>query len=102
MVRYIGAKSSYNNNGTNAWGNIAGYDFANATKSATIFSLNAAYRATKKVKLYAGVDNLFDKTYAEFVSRTGNPMMAPTINPATTRVNEPGRTAWLKATIALD
>lgn len=84
------------------YGNIAGQDLAGSGGFA-VFSLNAGYKANKKVKFAFGVDNLFDKTYAEFVSRTGSPSMgAPSINPRTTRVNEPGRTAWLKATIALD
>jgi iron complex outermembrane receptor protein len=84
------------------YGNIAGQDLA-GNGGFGVFSLNAGYKANKKVKVAFGIDNLFDKTYAEFVSRTGSPSMgAPAINPATTRVNEPGRTAWLKATIALD
>jgi iron complex outermembrane receptor protein len=41
----------------------------------------------------AGVDNLFDKLYAEHLSRSGA-MVAGFEQ--TTRVNEPGRTAWLK------
>jgi iron complex outermembrane receptor protein len=48
----------------------------------------------------AGVDNIFDKAYAEFVSRAGADVGGSYVQ--TTRVNEPGRTAWLKATIALD
>ena len=66
-----------------------------------IFSLNGGYKPNKKTLIAAGVDNLFDKTYAEFISRNGSGVtnMGYVQN---TRVNEPGRTAWLKATIALD
>jgi iron complex outermembrane receptor protein len=39
------------------------------------------------------VDNLFDKTYAEHLSRSG--AMVPGYE-QTVRVNEPGRTLWLK------
>ncbi len=42
--------------------------------------------------LRAGVDNLFDKTYAEHASR------ANLMDLDAVRVNEPGRTAWLKVT----
>jgi iron complex outermembrane receptor protein len=79
-------------------GNISGQD---VTKSSGfgIFSLNAGYKPNKKTLIAAGVDNVFDKTYAEFISRAGANVAGYT---QTTRVNEPGRTAWLKATIALD
>ena len=42
----------------------------------------------------AGVDNLLDETYAEHVSRAGAAIPGFV---QTTRVNEPGRIAWLKA-----
>ena len=46
-----------------------------------------------------GVDNLFDKAYAEFINRAG---VALAGYDSTTRVNEPGRNWWLKLRIALD
>jgi iron complex outermembrane receptor protein len=79
-------------------GNISGQDVAKSGGFG-IFSLNAGYKPNKKTLIAAGVDNLFDKTYAEFISRAGASVAGYT---QTTRVNEPGRTAWLKATIALD
>jgi iron complex outermembrane recepter protein len=79
-------------------GNISGQDVAKSGGFG-IFSLNAGYKPNKKTVLAVGVDNLFDKTYAEFISRSGSSIDGYT---QTTRVNEPGRTAWLKATIALD
>ncbi len=82
-------------------GNISGQDIAKSGGFG-IFSLNAGYKPNKKTLIAAGVDNLFDKSYAEFISRTGNPMGLPASYVPSTRVNEPGRTAWLKATIALD
>ena len=45
------------------------------------------------IRLTAGVDNLFDKLYAEHLSRGG---AAVSGFEQTTRVNEPGRTVWLK------
>jgi iron complex outermembrane receptor protein len=58
-----------------------------------ILSANISYRATKNVLITAGVDNIFNKNYAEFLSRTGVEIDG---FPASTRVNEPGRTIWLK------
>jgi iron complex outermembrane receptor protein len=51
------------------------------------------YSISKNTKVRFGVDNVFDKTYAEHVSR------ADTINSTVNvpvRVNEAGRTTWLK------
>lgn len=79
-------------------GNIAGQDVSKSGGFG-IFSLNAGYKPNKKTLIAAGIDNLFDKTYAEFISRAGSSVAGYA---QTTRVNEPGRTAWLKATISLD
>lgn len=49
------------------------------------------YRLNKSTKLRFGVDNLLDKTYAEHVSRRNLDLSG-----VVERVNEPGRTAWLK------
>ena len=74
-------------------GNIAGQDFA-ASSSFSVFSLNAGWRASKAVQVNAGVDNLFNKTYAEHISRAGAMVSGFT---QTTRVNELGRNVWVKA-----
>jgi iron complex outermembrane receptor protein len=79
-------------------GNISGQDIAKSGGFG-IFSLNAGYKPNKKTLIAAGIDNVFDKAFAEFISRAGASVAGYT---QTTRVNEPGRTAWLKATIALD
>ncbi len=50
------------------------------------------YQLNKTVSLRAGIDNVLDKTYAEHSSRS-NIMDINAI-----KVNEPGRTAWLKLT----
>jgi iron complex outermembrane receptor protein len=49
------------------------------------------YNLSKSTKVRFGVDNVLDKAYAEHVSRR-NLDLSGTIE----RVNEPGRTAWLK------
>ena len=79
------------------YGNIVGQDIASSAGFA-IFSVNAGYRPRKGTLISAGIDNLFDKTYAEFISRGGASIGGFT---QTTRVNEPGRTFWLKANIEL-
>jgi iron complex outermembrane receptor protein len=78
------------------YGNIVGQDIG-ASSGFGIVSLNAAYKPAKGSLISVGVDNLFDKTYAEFISRGGATIGGFT---QTTRVNEPGRTVWLKANIA--
>ena len=79
-------------------GNIAGQDVGE-TSGFGVFSINGGYRMNKRVKITAGIDNLFDKKYAEHLSKSG---AAITGYEADTRVNEPGRTLWVKASLALD
>ncbi|MFA7386263.1 MAG: TonB-dependent copper receptor [Thiohalobacteraceae bacterium] len=79
-------------------GNIVGQDIGR-TPGFGVFSLNAGYRPKKGILIAAGVDNLFDKTYAEHISRSGA-MIAGFEQ--TTRVNEPGRNLWIKLSVALD
>lgn len=67
----------------------------------SVFSVNAGWKPKKGTQITAGIDNLFDKTYAEHLSRTGA-ALAGYVVPVNTRINEPGRTFWLKASIALD
>jgi iron complex outermembrane receptor protein len=73
-------------------GNIVGKDLG-PTGGFGVFSLNGGYRLMKDVVLTAGIDNVFNKVYAEHVNAV-NEGLAGYVN--TTRINEPGRTAWLK------
>ncbi len=73
-------------------GNIAGQDIA-ASSGFSVFSLNGGWRANKTVQVTAGVDNVFNKTYAEHISRAGAMVSGFT---QTTRVNELGRNVWIK------
>lgn len=79
-------------------GNIVGQDIGR-TAGFSVFSINGGWKPKKGVQLTAGIDNLFDKTYTEHLSRSGAMVAGYT---RTTRVNEPGRTLWLKAQLALD
>lgn len=73
-------------------GNIVGQDLGR-TGGFGVLSLNGAWRTLGGVLVSAGVDNVLDKLYAEHLSR-GGAMVAGYVQ--TERVNEPGRTLWLK------
>jgi iron complex outermembrane receptor protein len=73
-------------------GNIVGQDIGPSPGFA-IVSLHAAWQPGRYARWYAGVDNLLDKTYAEHISRAGAMVAGYT---QTTRVNEPGRTFWIR------
>ncbi|WP_371316366.1 TonB-dependent copper receptor [Shewanella sp. NIFS-20-20] len=73
-------------------GNISGLDLGESAGFGTI-ALNAAWHSGDHVRLSLGVENLFDREYAEHISKSGaiNDVGLPML-----RVNEPGRNAWLK------
>jgi iron complex outermembrane receptor protein len=73
-------------------GNVVGQDIG-PSPSFTVVSLNAAVELPRGVLLSAGIDNLLDRNYAEHLSRGGAMLSGYT---QSTRVNEPGRTLWLK------
>lgn len=75
-------------------GTIVGQDIGK-TSGFTVFSINGGWKPIKGLLIAAGVDNLFDKVYAEHISRAGADI---TGFEQTTRVNEPGRNLWAKAT----
>lgn len=91
LLRMVAAQSRFVVN----QGNIVGTDIGR-TGGFGVFSLNGAYRLSKTAQLSFGVDNLFDKTYAEHISRAGTMVAGFT---QTTRVNEMGRNLWLKANV---
>ncbi len=78
-------------------GNVVGQDIG-STAGFAIFSLNAAWKPMDQLRLSAGVDNLFDRAYAEHISRSGAMVAGFT---QTERVNEPGRTLWLRADLKI-
>lgn len=77
-------------------GNIFGAD-SGPGAGFGILSLNASWKIKNEFTLLAGVDNVFDKNYSEFISRS-----AYDIYPYETskfRVNEPGRRFWLRLNV---
>lgn len=91
LWRGVQAQTRYDLNS----GSEIGYDL-DASSGFGILSANVAYKASKEVTVAAGVDNIFDKNYAEFISRSGVAIPSLGID-SSVRVNEPGRTIWVKA-----
>lgn len=81
------------------WGNIVGTDIGASDAFATV-SLNVGWKPRDGILLAAGVDNLLDAAYAEAVSKAGSATLAVAGYPTTVRVNEPGRTFWVKGTLS--
>jgi iron complex outermembrane receptor protein len=77
-------------------GNVTGRDLGDSS-GFTVLSLNAAYRMSRRMNLAAGIDNLLDRTYAEHLNLAGSADFGYPADP--TRINEPGRTAWLKLVV---
>jgi iron complex outermembrane receptor protein len=73
-------------------GNIVGQDVA-PSDSFTVLSLNGSVRLGDKLNLSMGVDNLLDERYAEHLSRAGAQVAGYL---QSQRINEMGRTLWLK------
>ncbi|MFG0228274.1 TonB-dependent copper receptor [Achromobacter sp. 413638] len=76
-------------------GNVVGQDFG-PSAGFGVFSLNAGYAISKQVKLSLGVDNLFDKAYAEHLNLAGDAGFG---FPGHSRVNEPGRSVWARVSV---
>ncbi len=81
------------------WGNVISRDLGE-TGGFAVLSANAGWRVREDITLTGGVDNILDKNYAEHVSKTGTytgtDLAAYSDN---VRVNEPGRTFWMKGTV---
>lgn len=92
LGRFVAAQNRFSLN----QGNIAGQDLG-ATGGFGVCSINAAWKPVAWSQLTIGVDNLFDRTYAEHLSRGGS--MVAGFPPPAIRVNEPGRTWWFKAEV---
>lgn len=77
-------------------GNIVGQDLG-ATPGFAVLSLNAGWKPAKGWLVTGGADNLFNRAYAEHISRSTS--MIPGYAVQSIRVNEPGRTLWLKVSL---
>lgn len=79
-------------------GDVVGQDLGRTDGFATI-ALNVSWRSARGLSIAAGVDNLLDRLHAEHLSR-GGAMLAGYSQ--TTRVNEAGRTLWLRIAAGSD
>lgn len=75
-------------------GNIFGADSGKGAGFGVV-SLNASWKVRNELTLLAGVDNVFNKEYSEFVSRSTHGIEAYETQ-GKSRVNEPGRRVWLR------
>ena len=81
------------------WGSIMGQDIGE-TGGFAVWSANLGWRLNPAVTFTGGIDNIFDKTYAEHISRTGAWSGADlAAYNDTVRVNEPGRTFWMRGSL---
>ncbi|MDD5365155.1 MAG: TonB-dependent copper receptor [Gallionellaceae bacterium] len=78
------------------YGNIVGQDYGKTSGFNTL-ALNLAYKPNKQWLVSAGLDNVFDKSYAEHLARDNSFEAGPG-----TRVNEPGRFIWAKLNYRFD
>lgn len=77
-------------------GNIVGMDLGRSNGFGTL-ALNAGWKPNKHALVQIGIDNLFNKTYAEAVNKSAYDF--DTYSVQERRVNEPGRTLWARAQI---
>ncbi len=73
-------------------GNIAGQD-TGASDAFAVASLNAGWSLGRRARVTAGIDNVFDRAFAEHLSRSGSAISGYL---QVVRIMEPGRTFWLK------
>ena len=78
-------------------GNVVGRDLGPAPGFA-VFSVNGGYRFGPLAQLTVGIDNLFDRDYAEHLNLSGSADFGYPADPV--RIHEPGRTAWVRLDLA--
>ncbi|KAF1707722.1 TonB-dependent copper receptor [Pseudoxanthomonas sangjuensis] len=74
-------------------GNVVARDLGPTAGFGTL-AVHAAYRIDDVFQLTAGVDNLFDRYYAEHLTLAGSAAFGYPADPV--RIAEPGRTLWLR------
>ncbi len=74
-------------------GNVAGRDLGPSPGFATL-AVNGGWRLGERLRLTAGIDNVFDRRYSEHLNLAGSADFGYPADPV--RINEPGRSAWVK------
>lgn len=80
------------------YGTVAGVDETTATPGFTTLALNASYAPDESMRFSFGVDNVFDKTYAEHINQDYVNIAGYLVD-TDARINEPGRSVWVKANL---
>ena len=65
------------------------------TPAFAVLDLSGRYALTKHVAVKYGVDNIFDRSYAEHLNRSND------FDPLQVQINEPGRSLWLRLSAEL-
>lgn len=91
LWRLVAPQSRY----ATAQGNVVGRDFGRSAGFG-VLSLHAGYTLSQQIKLTAGIDNLFNKAYAEHLNLAGNAGFG---YPGTVAIKEPGRSFWIRADV---
>ena len=78
-------------------GNVVGRDLGPSGGFATL-ALNGGYRFNAQAQLTAGIDNVFDRSYSEHLNLSGSADFGFPADPV--RINEPGRTLWIRLSLA--
>ncbi|QWP75213.1 TonB-dependent copper receptor [Lysobacter sp. K5869] len=78
-------------------GNVTGQDIGRS-RGFAVFSLNGGYRFSDRARLSAGLDNVFDRAYSEHLNLAGSADFGYPAEPV--RINEPGRSAWVKLDVS--
>ncbi|MEB3766636.1 TonB-dependent copper receptor [Acinetobacter sp. MD2] len=73
-------------------GNIVGYDMSQS-KAFNTFAINAAYKITSNLDVAIGIDNLFNRNYAEHLNKSGAAVFGYAANE---QFNNMGRNYWLR------
>jgi len=79
-------------------GNVSSRDLG-PTPGFAVAAVNCAWKFNDRLQLTAGVDNLFDHAYAQHLNLAGSADFGYPADPV--RINEPGRTAWLKLNVSM-
>ena len=77
------------------YGTVVGTD-SGPSAGFGILSLSFSYKPVKNMSLSFGIDNIFNKTYSEFVNKkqVPNALVGAGKN---NHIHEPGRTFWMRS-----
>lgn len=68
---------------------------AGETPAHAVLDLSGRYALSRQISLKYGIDNVFDRAYAEHLNRSND------FDPLQVQINEPGRSLWLRLSAAL-